>query len=141
VDYHQSLLYRKNLDAIELVWAPRFCDFHFHLRLVQLLLGEESLNGPTGPKYDSCHIISPQNTKATPKAAEALIELFMRDHLWLPVDVELYSLFFLLSRHSFCHHWHLWMKHQLQSCEDKRAEDILLVRAQIGWMQLSYTLF
>jgi hypothetical protein len=136
VVYHGSLLCTKNLNKIEILWAERFCDFHFHLRLVQALF-KWTFPDIKELSHNSCRLYSPASLATPNNVAFSLVQLFLKGQLWLPVDVELYSLFFLVSQHNFCHHWHLWMKSQLEKTVDGRAKAILQVCIQVRRRQLS----
>ena len=46
---------------------------------------------------------------ATVDDAAELMRLFEEQVIRIPAQVDLYSLFFLLSEFNFSHHWDLWM--------------------------------
>lgn len=122
---HHNLLCTKHLDAFQSLWAEKFRNFHFHLQLVQALDNWTVEAHKAKDRFDPCCDTNGQ--KSSSDQADDMINLFMTGQLWIPVEVELYSLFFLVSRRSFCHHWRLWIEPQLKRSIDGRARKIFKV--------------
>jgi hypothetical protein len=105
--------------------AATFQSYHISTRLVCVLdiwrvkCDVDVPGVPPMPMFSRCR---PGGTlHSTVKDAMELMHLFEAEVINVPAQVDLYSLFFLLSEYNFSHHWDLWMLPSLKRVSASRS--------------------
>jgi hypothetical protein len=107
---HTDLLLTPHLNPLQEAMAATFQSYHISTRLTCVLdiwRKDWNVDAATVPMFSPCR--PPGRPDATAHDAAELMRLFEEEAINIPAQVDLYSLFFILSEFNFAHHWHLWI--------------------------------